>query len=271
MKIGVTGWEGTVGSELVRCGCEPIKADITDIQELESVINDVKPDVVIHCAAVTSVPECETDYKKAFSVNVRGTSNLTDVFGGTIILLSSDHVFSGKTASAYREYDAIHPVNRYGMTKVAAEEMIRNWRITLGRSITVRTSKLFDDKYLGNLAAKILAGSRIEVTNLIYRSFLYVPHFCRSLLEFSTKLDRYTLSVINLSGSEIVSYYQFYKEFAAMNGYSTENIIARNKELKDEIPRPMRGGLDISQQIKLDLPTHSYKDGIRAWSAKRFQ
>jgi dTDP-4-dehydrorhamnose reductase len=80
MKIAITGHEGTVGSEILRQRpkCEILKCDITNPVKVRSEIERIKPDIIIHCAAVTDVHECEENEKKAFAVNVRGTGNIAE-------------------------------------------------------------------------------------------------------------------------------------------------------------------------------------------------
>ena len=121
MKISVTGHKGQIGSELIKLGYEPLECDITDLDTVNEEIHRVKPDIIIHCAAMTGVEQCEADKEKAFAVNVRGVSNMLYDFYGTFIYLSTVHVFNGQKYWNYSERHQPDPVNTYGFTKWAGE------------------------------------------------------------------------------------------------------------------------------------------------------
>ncbi|MCP4356803.1 MAG: sugar nucleotide-binding protein, partial [Chloroflexi bacterium] len=63
--IAVTGHRGRLGSELVKRGCVPLDADVTDFYELNQAILKIKPDAIIHSAAQTDVDACETQMLEA--------------------------------------------------------------------------------------------------------------------------------------------------------------------------------------------------------------
>ena len=85
MKIGVTGYNGRLGSELVSRGCIPLDCNIAVRESVRDILQTVEPDIVIHCAAMTNVDDCEVYKDQAFIVNVRGTENLKVCFSGKII------------------------------------------------------------------------------------------------------------------------------------------------------------------------------------------
>lgn len=272
MKIGVTGFEGKVGSELVKWGCEPLDVDIRHTDSVMREIIKVSPDIIINCAAITSVQDCEENHVVAMEVNSSAISNIMDEFGGSVILLSSDHVFSGRRSKncLWREHDTTIPVNRYGMTKKIMEEVCPTWRITDGKTVVVRTSKLFNDDDLDKFREAVSASSiTYEFTNVLERTFMYVPHFVRALLTFIRKdLKYFNETILHISGTEVCTHYQFWKTVAET--FSAEDrIIPRNHELEDEIPRPILGGLDTTRAKELGLPLYSYREGISAWNIQK--
>jgi dTDP-4-dehydrorhamnose reductase len=112
-KIAVTGHKGQIGRELIKRGYEPLDCDITNLDQVNESIHRVNPDVIIHCAAMTDVEWCETHEKRAFAVNVNGTNNLLYDFTGTLIYLSTVHVFNGQKYWDYSEKSRPDPVNVY--------------------------------------------------------------------------------------------------------------------------------------------------------------
>ena len=135
MKILVTGAEGMLGRTLMRrlnghdCrGTDIGDCDLTKGSDVEALIGEVKPDVVIHGAAMTAVDDCETQQDLAFAVNVRGSGNVAVAchrHGARLIAISTDYVFDGDLDRPYREDDPTGPRTVYGQTKLAGEELIR--------------------------------------------------------------------------------------------------------------------------------------------------
>ena len=185
MKIGITGYEGTVGSELVKRGCVPLDCNIVHLPQVKHKMEAVKPDVIIHCAAYTSVSGCEKNKELAMEINVRGTYNLIENFTGKLfIYLSTDHVFEGKKKAifgwtGYTERHKPKPVNWYGWTKHGGEVSAQTGTC---RTIIVRTSKLFTKEMLEGGISTLENNQMKEFTNLIHRSFLYLPHFVEGLI-----------------------------------------------------------------------------------------
>ncbi|MCM3225240.1 dTDP-4-dehydrorhamnose reductase [Terribacillus saccharophilus] len=137
MKILVTGSSGQVGSDVVieakRRGHEVIGInstilDITFKQEVIDFIENLKPDVVIHCAAYTQVDKAETFKNECYNVNVEGTKNIaiaSKLVDAKLIYISTDYVFDGFTPNKYYENSQCSPVNYYGKTKFLGEEVVR--------------------------------------------------------------------------------------------------------------------------------------------------
>jgi len=274
MRIGITGHKGKIGKELVNQGGIPIDGDITKANEISKAISEANVDALIHCAAMTDVSMCNSSPELAFKINVKGTNNVLDAFNGLVILISSCHVFSGRTRTVYKEHDRLDPQNYYGYTKQIAEQMGLSYRMTDGRTLIVRTSsvlsfddinKIRKDIIASNLSIMEATNQKPEITNVIYRSFIYVPHFVQGLYHIIRNIDKYHNSIIHLAGSETITYYQLWTEIAQHIGENPKGIVSRDYELKDEVPRPMFGGLDISNAIQLKTPTYSYIDGIIKW------
>jgi dTDP-4-dehydrorhamnose reductase len=142
LKYLVTGAGGQLGSEWLRFlqkqgsafkafGSDEL--DITDASAVSSSIETVKPDIVINCAAYTNVDRAESEPEAAYSVNRDGVGNLAKACRDVGILMvhySTDYVFPGRKddennyPDGYPEDAAPGPVNRYGKTKLAGEEVL---------------------------------------------------------------------------------------------------------------------------------------------------
>ena len=105
------------------------EVDITDGQAVERAFQGFRPDVVIHCAAMTQVDACETDSDKAFRVNALGSAYVARAAarcGARVIAISTDYVFDGALGRPYHEFDLPAPRTIYGASKLAGEEAIRS-------------------------------------------------------------------------------------------------------------------------------------------------
>src|SRR5580692_9500664 len=99
------------GLEAVPTGSR-VPLDITDRTAVGSVLEAVRPDIVIHGAAWTAVEACEADPDRAFTVNSLGTRHMAEgarSVGAHLVYISTDYVFDGTSPRPYLEWDAPHP------------------------------------------------------------------------------------------------------------------------------------------------------------------
>ncbi len=145
------GANGQLGRLLQVCAPNNIRitgkthldCDITDIRSLDKLITEIRPNIVINCAAYTAVDKAESEPGRAYSVNAEGPENLAVLLDPAtrLIHLSTDFVFSKNSANPYKPGDKPDPISVYGISKLAGEEAI------LGRreenSIILRVSWLY--------------------------------------------------------------------------------------------------------------------------------
>jgi len=118
-------------------------ADLSDPDRVVSRIVQDKPDIIINCAAMTNVDECETERDKAHLVNATSPGAIARAagqIGARFIHISTDYVFSGDKAAPYEETDEPHPVSWYGKTKLDGERLVRE---AGDRHAVVRVSWVF--------------------------------------------------------------------------------------------------------------------------------
>ena len=259
MNIGVTGYKGLVGSELVKQGCIPLECDITKPDEIKAALDKVQPNVIIHCAALTDVEFLEKNFKPGFEVNVRGTSNLVSLAGKDtfIIYISSDHIFPGTQfwVNGYNERATPNPTNRYGFVKWGGELAL----LDHSNRLIVRSSKLYNYGWLKPTIDRLMNNETVEMTDVIKRSFMYLPHFVGALMWLAQ--NRVETKLLNVSGETIFSYYIFWTILQrAMDLPGT--LVARKHELKDMCPRPLRAGLDTREAKRLHVPMGSMTEAF---------
>jgi dTDP-4-dehydrorhamnose reductase len=259
MKIAVTGHEGRIGSLLVKRGYAPLECDITNPEEVQSALHGANPDVIIHCAAMTDVGWCEENPKEASKVHIRGTDTVLREFEGTFIYLSTVHVFNGRKYFDYSEKHEPAPVNTYGWTKWGGEIVTQTFA---KRSIVLRISKAFDYEWMKNgIILNNYWETDVEFPTFIKRSFVYTPHLVEGISWVAENLP--DVKLLNISGIDTLSYYDFWVRASKMLGLDESRIIARKHEIED-YPRPFRGGLNVKKAKKLGVPLYSVVDGLEA-------
>lgn len=153
MKVLITGANGQLGTDLCRAlkgedviGLTHADADITDLTSFMNICRKYRPSVIVNTASYVRVDDCEDEVDRAFLVNALGACNVAVVaqeIGALLVHISSDYVFGGEPARcrmSYTEYDVPVPLNTYGRSKLAGEEMVRHH---CSRHLIIRSSGLF--------------------------------------------------------------------------------------------------------------------------------
>ena len=134
MKFLVTGSTGLVGSQVVKDLSEPsnqiyscynnskpesgipLKMDLTNFESITNAIETIKPEIIIHLAAMTNVDLCETQKELALTINAKATeviSKQAAKTGAFFVYVSTDYVFDGKSGMK-KENDLANPIGFYG-------------------------------------------------------------------------------------------------------------------------------------------------------------
>lgn len=150
MKIVITGGRGMLGRTLLKelAGHETAVADlpewdITKAGELEAKMLAEKPDLVIHCAAMTNVDGCESDRETAFLLNGTGSDNVAracKACSARLLAISTDYVFGGDAKRSWSESDDPAPRTVYGASKLAGERAVLQ---TLPDAVVLRIAWLY--------------------------------------------------------------------------------------------------------------------------------
>lgn len=139
-RILVTGVNGQVGGALAKQlqgQCELITAaragadidlDLSNLDQIKDVINELKPDIIINPAAYTQVDQAEDEPEQARAINARAPEVLAELskkHDALLIHYSTDYVFNGQGSEPCKEDDATDPINVYGQTKLEGEQAIQ--------------------------------------------------------------------------------------------------------------------------------------------------
>jgi len=230
MKILLFGGSGQLGREIQnRLGSlrfevvSPVASELSidDQEQVSFLIDKVRADVVINCAAYTAVDDAEKESETAFSVNAEGPSNLARSIsktGGRLIHISTDYVFDGSLGRALTEEDPTSPLNVYGQSKLAGEKAVLELLPDTG--LIVRTSSLhgqFGQNFVHTMLQ--LFESREEV--MVVEDQLMSPTWAGWLAGVLIDLCRISAKgVLHASGTGPVSWYEFAQEIYRLTGGS---------------------------------------------------
>lgn len=178
MNILITGSAGMLGSALcpalTRKGHEVFATDllataqeeityldVTSYGQVEKMVEQVRPDMIMHLAAETDVDKCELEPDHAFLTNTIGTQNVVIVcqkLNIPLVYISTLGVFYGDKPEPYTEFDEPNPVNVYGRSKLEGEKIVQN---LLDRYYIVRAGWMVgggpnrDKKFVGKIIRRI--------------------------------------------------------------------------------------------------------------------
>jgi dTDP-4-dehydrorhamnose reductase len=203
MRVLITGGGGRMGTVLLPklkgklLAPKSSQLDICNFLQLEQLLSDFRPNVVLHMAAYTDVQKAELEREQCWAVNVIGSRNIAKAsanFGVRLIHISTDYVFDGEHGM-YKESDTPNPSNFYSLTKTVAEEAARATQ----SSLIVRTSfkdavwkypLAFSDQYTSADYTDVIASElELLLANLetIHDDVLHIVTERKSILELAQR------------------------------------------------------------------------------------
>lgn len=262
MRIAVTGYTGRLGGYLWReMGCDPLICDITVPESVYQAISNIRPDVVIHCAAYTNVDRSEQEPDVVMETNVDGTRNLRTVFDGKIIHISTDYIFDG-VKGPYSEKSPPNPISTYGLSKYRAENIIFDGRKD---DVIVRTTVLYGNTEKDDFVSRMLnslsvKGIPVRVTKSIFGTPTYIPHLAKALVQLA-EMDTRFIPVVNIAGREVLSRYEFALMIAKVFSFDRE-MVKYTTKVPGIAPRPRKAGLKTDYAEGIGLPIYSVHEGL---------
>jgi dTDP-4-dehydrorhamnose reductase len=222
--------------------------DLQDRTELQNLMFSLKPDVVIHTAALSDIDFCEANPQKAEAVNVASTLHVAELCrrtGARLIFFSSDSVFDGRTGR-YRETDAPAPLNQYARTKVKAEKGIVE---ILANHVIVRPSLIMGlpvlesgNSFLWRLIQSLENGAQSAFPDTEIRSPVDVITLSRATLEIA--FSSFT-GILHIAGNDRLSRYDMARRIARAFGHPAELIVDTEPQIASgRALRPADASLD---------------------------
>ena len=272
----ITGAAGLIGQYLVKTasrwapawdvqGLSRAELELTETSKVDARILALKPDLLIHCAALSRTKACEQDPAQARRDNVVVTVHLAQLCQNIpFIFLSSGEVFDGKTGW-YSETDEPNPTNVYGQTKLEAERMVlQNPRHTVVRIVlTSGTSQHGDRSFVEGMCRTAKAGKDVTLYADEFRCPLPAGVIARACWELA---DRKQPGLYHLAGSERLSRWDIGKALLPWYPELEGRLVKGSARNHVGSPRPADLSLrcdKIQQLLSFRIP------GFREWLTGR--
>ena len=266
MKFLITGSAGLVGNQVVKDLVEqgdtvysayhasklelgiPTQLDLNCLDRIENVLEKIKPDAIIHLAAITNVDQCEKENDLAMKINAKATGIISKQAAkqkSFLVYVSTDYVFDGEKGMK-KESDQTNPVDFYDKSKLEGEKQIMNsassWCIA--RTSTPygfhQKKKSFPLWVVENLQNN----NEIEVLVDQSTSPTYVPNLSKMLIEIAT---RQIVGILHVAGATRISRYEMAELVTEKLNLDKKLLKPKNIETMNWIAkRPKDSSLDVS-------------------------
>lgn len=292
MKVFVTGVGGQLGydvmNELAARGYECfgsdvlpkekitlpynyIQLDITKQEDVEKVIGQLAPDVLVHCAAWTAVDAAEEEENKpkVMAINAMGTQYIAKAckkIDCKLVYISTDYVFNGEGTEPWdadcKEYA---PLNVYGISKLLGEKAVSE---TLSKYFIVRIAWVFGQNGNNFIKTMLNVGKKhdtLRVVNDQVGTPTYTFDLARLLVDM-LETDKYGYYHATNEGGYI-SWYDFACEIFKQAGYNTKVVPVTTAEYGlSKAKRPFNSRLDKSKLVLNGFkPLPDWKDALRRY------
>jgi|TARA_B110000438_G_scaffold2361_1_gene2455 dTDP-4-dehydrorhamnose reductase len=284
MKICIIGGSGVIGSKFVKKFSENYnvhhtyfqnkiktlkkgdKLDITNKKSTIDYIKKLKPNIVIHCAALANVDLCEEDKKLADKINVEGCKNIVEsckMTDSKLIFISTSFVFDGKKKE-YFEKDKTSPSTYYGYTKVKGEEIIKKSGLSY---LILRIDQPYcwieDNQRMNSVLRVIETLKRKEILYEIedwYNTPTYVPDLVFATLKL---IKNNSNGIFHVVGSDFINRYDWSMYVAKkfkLDQTKIKSINSKKLDLTVKRPNINLKNLKISKEIKFKM--NGIKEGV---------
>lgn len=252
-------------------GMPYVRLDITNAQSVEKTIKEIKPDVVVHCAAWTAVnaAEDEENRDKVFAVNVEGTKNIARIckeIDAKMVYTSTDYVFDGQGTEPWKpDCKEYAPLNIYGQSKLDGEFAVSE---ILNKYFIVRIAWVFGTNGNNFIKTMLKVGKKFDTIRVVNDQIgtpTYTYDLARLLVDM-IETDKYGYYHATNEGGYI-SWYDFACEIFRQAGYSTNvNPVTTEEYGISKAKRPFNSRLDKTKLVENGFtPLPDWQDALKRY------
>ncbi len=235
--------------------------DITDADSLRRHFGQVRPDVVVNCAAYTAVDKAESEEEKADLINHKALENLASCsreYHFLLIHISTDYVFDGTSCRPYVETDVCCPVSAYGRTKRAGEEAVF---ARAERAVILRTAWLYSA--FGNNFVKTMLrlGKEKPEVKVVFDQIgspTYAADLAEIIMKFIKRADLvHGVELFHFTNEGVCSWYDFARRIIASVSDTCRVKPIESAEYPSPTARPPYSVLNkkkIKTYLQTDIP-----------------
>ena len=281
MKVMLTGGNGMLGRTLCRewtafdvIPTDLPEVDITEESGLDCALKTIQPDVLVHCAAMTAVDQCESEELQAYRVNASGSANVAKCCQRNqvrLIAISTDYVFAGDLDRPYQEDDRADGGRTvYGKSKWAGEEAIRTY---CPDHVMCRTAWLYGKggpsfvHTMLSLAAKRFPELKVVADQIGNpTSASAVAHALEQIL-----LRRDLKGIFHVTCEGEASWAEFAAEIFRLTGKNQKIIPCTTEEFPRKAPRPANSRLE-KRRLRMEglAPMPDWKEALAEFFRTEF-
>ncbi|MEL7037061.1 MAG: NAD(P)-dependent oxidoreductase [Cyanobacteria bacterium J06592_8] len=267
--VATSQWQvyGTYCSKAVEIiGVNTLPLDITDFRGVKTLIDQIKPDAIIHAAAQSKPNYCQLHPKETYPINVTASANLAGLcadYNIACAFTSTDLVFNGLNPP-YKEIDPVSPISIYGEQKVEAEQKMleRNPQLAVCRMpLMFGKSSPHAGSFIQGFIRALKEGKEITLFTDEYRTSVSGSTAAKGLLLALEKAS----GLLHLGGQERMSRYDFGRLMAEIFELPVNNIQpCLQQDVQMPASRPPDVCLDSSKAFMLGYQPLSIREELEA-------
>lgn len=276
----ITGGGGMVATDLVDelqsrgelvAGLSKSDLDICSAADVRKTVRDLKPEIIVNCAAFTRVDDAEGNEALATAINgsaVEFLAHAADEAGALLVHLSTDFVFDGTKREPYQINDKPNPVSAYGRSKLVGEHAAGRAK----KHLIVRTAWLFGihgPNFVEAIRKQILKGtSPLRVVNDQRGRPTFTQHLASAIIRLT--YNEQAQGIVHYADEDECTWYDFARAIVEESGAKTDVVPVTTAEFPRPASRPPYSVLSTERYERLTgVQPESWRDGLHDYLALR--
>ena len=278
MKILITGANGML-AQAVKQKFEKenelfltdvAELDITNLEAVEKYVEDIKPNLIINCAAYTAVDNAEDNEELAYKINAIGPQNLAIAAkenDSELVHISTDYVFGGdlETTKSYLETDETGPATAYGRTKLAGEEKIKE---NCDKYYIFRTAWLYGEgkNFVRTMMKLGSEKDEVSVVNDQYGSPTYTEDLTNII--YQAVQNKIPYGIYHSTNQEFTTWYDFTLKIFELANINCKVKPVTSEEFVTKAKRPKNSQLSKEKLLSNGIIIPTWEDALKRYLDK---